>query len=97
MFKGGISFKISETPTFYISPTFRYYGPTLYKDKLKRKDLWSSSYFLTDINFLVEKEPWTLTLKFENIFNKGYYKSGTVGPYRQLGRTVWIKVNFSFL
>ena len=97
MLKGGISFKISEKPSLFISPMLKYFGSSLYKHKLTNKTFYSSSYAIFDINFLFEKEPWTVNLKIENLFDKEYFRSGTVGPFRQLGRTFWFKINFDFL
>ncbi len=90
MLKGGLSFKISSSPQVYLSPLFRYYG------RARFGECWLPSVFLTDLNFLYKQKNWQANLKIENLFDKGYKRAGTVGPYPQAGRTVWFKLCFNF-
>ncbi|NPA49077.1 MAG: TonB-dependent receptor [Thermodesulfobacteria bacterium] len=86
--KGGASFKVFSQPEIYLSPLFRYYGRTRFEG------CWCPPVFLADLNLLYKRKNVSANLKIENLFDKGYKRAGTVGPYPQPGRTIWLKVRF---
>ena len=88
MLKGGISIKIYSN--FYFSPQFRWYG------RSRGKGEWLSPYLIWDLHLLWNPHSWSLSFKAENLFDKHYFRGGTVPASPWPGRTFWLRLEKRF-
>lgn len=92
MLKGGVSFRLPVAGEAYLSPLVRIIGPARNKD-----GRWISGYAVTDINLLIR--PWKsleVNLRVDNLFDKTYYRAGTVSAIPFGERRVSLDLTFRF-
>ncbi len=88
MLKGGVSARLR--PGLYLSPQFRWYG------RARGREGWLSPYLLWDLHLLLGYRSWSFSFKIENLFDKHYWRGGTVPPAPWPGRTFWLRLEKRF-
>ncbi len=92
MIKGGLSLRLKAPFPLYLSPMWRIYGEALHHSQRKMP-----SYVLFDLNLLAEVKPhWEVGFRVENLFDKRYFRSGSVPPYPWPGRTAYFSLEINF-
>ncbi|MEZ0344358.1 MAG: TonB-dependent receptor [Caldimicrobium sp.] len=92
MLKGGISLKLPFYPASYLSPSFKFIGPT--RD---RGGKIVSDYFVWDLNYRLNLfKNISLEAKIENLFDKHYKRAGSMEAIPWDGRRASLELKLDF-
>lgn len=88
--KGGISFRIPHLSNLRIAPMFRMYGRSYYSNYTM------APYLIFDLNFGYKFKSINFSINIENLFDKKYYRAGTLPPVPWSGRNYKFILDFQF-
>ena len=92
MLKGGLSLKLPFSLSSYLSPSFKFIGPT--RDKSGKI---VSDYLIWDLNSSIKlSKGATLGIKVENLFDKHYERAGTLEAIPWEGRRTSLELRLDF-
>lgn len=92
MLKGGISLKIPSYPPSFLSPSFKYIGPT--RDRYGKV---VSDYLIWDLYYTLNlSKNLTFGIKIDNIFDKHFERAGSMQAIPWEGRCASLEVKLDF-